>query len=161
MYNPYSLENKTILITGASSGIGRATAIECSKLGAKCIITGRNQERLQDTFNQLEGNNHIQYLAELTKEDDIINLTDNIPNLDGLVNNAGIAMIKPISFIKQSDFVKIFAINTFAPALIIKHLIKKKKLLPLKGIKFHQFLVKNQVKFSIKSKIKIILFLAV
>ena len=50
MYNPYSLENKTVLITGASSGIGRATAMECSKLGAKCVITGRNAERLTKHF---------------------------------------------------------------------------------------------------------------
>ena len=58
MYNPYSLEGKTILVTGASSGIGRATAIECAKLGAKVIITGRNEERLQQTYAQLEGTGH-------------------------------------------------------------------------------------------------------
>ena len=49
-YNPYSLQEKRILVTGASSGIGRATAIECAKLGAKVIITGRNEERLKETF---------------------------------------------------------------------------------------------------------------
>lgn len=58
VFNPFSLENKTILITGASSGIGRATAIECSKMGAKVIITTRNEERLQETFLQLEGEGH-------------------------------------------------------------------------------------------------------
>lgn len=50
-YNPFSLSGKTILVTGASSGIGQATAIECSKLGAKLVITGRNAERLQETMN--------------------------------------------------------------------------------------------------------------
>ena len=50
-YNPYSLEGKTILVTGASSGIGQKTAIECSKMGAKMVITGRNVERLQKTFS--------------------------------------------------------------------------------------------------------------
>ena len=54
-YNPFSLEGKTILVTGASSGIGQTTAIECSKLGAKVVITGRNVERLQQTFSQLDG----------------------------------------------------------------------------------------------------------
>ena len=68
MYNPYSLDGKTILITGASSGIGRATAIECSKLGAKCIITARNESRLQSTFDSLEGNDHKQIIADLTKD---------------------------------------------------------------------------------------------
>ena len=50
MYNPFSLQGKTVLVTGASSGIGQATAVECSKMGAKIVITGRNVERLQETF---------------------------------------------------------------------------------------------------------------
>ena len=58
MYNPFSLEGKSILITGASSGIGRTTAVECSKLGANVLITARNQERLNETFRQLAGEGH-------------------------------------------------------------------------------------------------------
>ena len=56
--NPFTLHNKQILITGASSGIGRAMAVECAKAGAKLIITGRNEERLNETFVQLEGEGH-------------------------------------------------------------------------------------------------------
>ena len=52
MYNPFTIENKTILVLGASSGIGKATAIICSKMGANVIIAGRNQERLQDTLKE-------------------------------------------------------------------------------------------------------------
>lgn len=48
-YNPFSLEGKTILVTGASSGIGRATAIECAKMGANVIVTARNESRLLET----------------------------------------------------------------------------------------------------------------
>ena len=59
-YNPFSLEGKTVLVTGASSGIGQATAIECSKMGAKVVITGRNEERFNETFSQLEGEGHLQ-----------------------------------------------------------------------------------------------------
>ena len=73
-YNPFSLEGKTILVTGASSGIGQATAIECSKLGAKLVITGRNQERLQETFAKLEGDGHLKVVAELTNDDDVKHL---------------------------------------------------------------------------------------
>ena len=57
-YNPYSLEGKTILVTGASSGIGKATAIECSRLGARVVITGRDMSRLEETFSLLEGREH-------------------------------------------------------------------------------------------------------
>ena len=55
LYNPFSLEGKTVLVTGASSGIGQETAIQCAKMGATVIITGRNVERLQNTFEKLEG----------------------------------------------------------------------------------------------------------
>ena len=66
MYNPFSLEGKTVLVTGASSGIGRGIAVECSKMGAKVVINGRNKERLQKTFDQLEGEGHIQIVADLS-----------------------------------------------------------------------------------------------
>ena len=65
-YNPFSLEGKTLLITGASSGIGQATAIECSKLGAKVIITARNEERLKETLSKMEGEGHQFFIAEQT-----------------------------------------------------------------------------------------------
>lgn len=128
MYNPYSLENKTVLITGASSGIGRATAVECSKLGAKCVITGRNAERLNETFSLLYGDGHSQILADLTLEKDIELLVDQSPLLDGFVCNAGITIIKPINYIKQSDMDSIFSVNTFAPVILAKALLKNKKL---------------------------------
>ena len=128
MYNPYSLAGKTILITGASSGIGRATAIECSKLGAKCIITGRNQERLQATFGGLEGEGHVQMTADLSQQADIKALVEAVPSLDGLVNVAGIAFGKPIGFLKQEDMATVFGINAFAPMMLTNDLLKKRKL---------------------------------
>lgn len=128
MYNPYSLEGKTVLITGASSGIGRTAAIECSKMGAKCVITGRNQERLQETFDQLEGEGHQQIIADLSTQDGIDLLVEKSPNIDGLVNNAGIGRNKPIQFIKQDDLDYVFQTNTFAPMLITRSFMKKKKI---------------------------------
>jgi len=127
-FNPYSLENKTILVTGASSGIGKATAIACSKMGAKVVITGRNAERLQETFQELEGDGHQQITAELTNEDDLKRLVEEVPLLDGLVNNAGIGSKTPIIFIKQSALQNILDVNTIAPIMLTKMLLKKKKL---------------------------------
>lgn len=125
-YNPYSLEGKTILITGASSGIGMATAIECSKLGARVVITGRNQERLQNTFNQLVGDGHMQVIADLTSQEDIDAMVKTLPAIDGLVNNAGLGRNKPVNFIKQEDLDYVYSANLFAPILLTKALLKKK-----------------------------------
>lgn len=127
-YNPYSLEGKTILVTGASSGIGRATAIECAKLGAHVVITGRNAERLQETFDQLEGDGHSQIIADLTNQEELEQLVNEMPQLDGLVNNAGIGGVKPITFIKQNDLDSMFGANTYAPVILTKLLMKKKKI---------------------------------
>lgn len=127
-FNPYSLENKTILITGASSGIGKTTAIACSKMGAHVVITGRSAERLQGTFQELEGDGHQQIIAELTNEDDLKRLVEEVPPLDGLVNNAGIGSKTPINFIKQSALQNILDVNTIAPIMLTKMLLKKKKL---------------------------------
>ena len=71
MYNPFSLEGKTVLVTGASSGIGRATAIECSKLGATLVLTGRNESALQETKELLSDSNkeHLMLVADLRIEE--------------------------------------------------------------------------------------------
>ncbi len=128
MYNPFSLEGKTVLVTGASSGIGRATAVECSKLGAKLILTARNEVRLNETLNMLEGNGHQMILADLTKPSDIDQLVEKSSQLDGLVNDAGVGVIKPVTFIKQLDLEYVVGTNTFAPILLTGAMIKKKKL---------------------------------
>lgn len=127
-YNPFTLEGKRILITGASSGIGQATAIECSKLGASLIILGRDSKRLQETFDRLEGDGHIQLLADLTNSEDIQRIAAEIPVLDGLVNNAGLGHTSLVRFIKQTDVERVFQTNTFAPILLTKEILKKKKL---------------------------------
>lgn len=128
VFNPYSLEGKTVLITGASSGIGKATAIACSQMGAHVVITARNAERLQETFNELEGDGHQQIIAELTNEDEIKKIVEEVPQLDGFVNNAGIGSKTPINFIKQSALQNILDVNTIAPIMLTKMLLKKKKL---------------------------------
>lgn len=128
MYNPFSIENKIILITGASSGIGRATAIECSRLGAKLVITGRNEIRLQETFDALEGEGHLAVAADLTDAEQMDNLVEQTPALHGLVNNAGITETLPTPFIKRDKLEKVLEVNTIAPILLTQKLLKKKKI---------------------------------
>ncbi len=128
-YNPYTLIGKTILVTGASSGIGQATAIECSKLGASVIVTGRNEERLKQTFQQLEGEgNHQMIQIDLSNMGGIEELVNNVPPIDGLLNNAGITTAKPISFIKEKELGSILDVNLFAPIMLTNLLVKKKKI---------------------------------
>ena len=125
MYNPFSLEGKTILVTGASSGIGRATAIECSRMGAKVIITARNEERLKETLEQLEGDDHCMILCNLADTLAIDGLVSNLPEIHGLVNNAGFTKLSLLQFVKEEDLKSIFQVNTIAPVLLFQKLLKK------------------------------------
>ena len=128
MYNPYSLEGKTILVTGASSGIGRATAIECSKLGAQVVITARNEQRLKETFELLEGDNHQMVICDLADEAAIDRMLETIPHIDGLVNNAGYQEYVPIQFIKREKLEAMMSVNAIAPITILQKLLRAKKL---------------------------------
>ncbi len=134
MYNPFSLEGKTVLVTGASSGIGRGIAVECSKMGAKVVINGRNKERLQKTFDQLEGEGHIQIVADLSKQEDIERLANEVPELNGFVNSAGIPKICPVKRIDRQTLEEIMNVNAFGPILLTSQLLRKKKLLKKSSI---------------------------
>lgn len=125
-YNPFSLEGKTILVTGASSGIGRAIAIECSKMGATLIITGRNVARLQKTFEELEGERHQQIIADLVEQSGIDFLVEKLTSLDGAVLCAGIGLLSPFQFSTRKKFDKIFNINFFSPVELLRLIFKKK-----------------------------------
>lgn len=127
-YNPFSLEGKKILVTGASSGIGQSTAIECSKLGARLIITGRNAERLQQTFDQLAGDGHRQITAELTDGEEVKRLVDECSELNGLVLCAGKGLTLPFVFCSRDKFDDMFDVNYFAPVELTRLIAKKKKL---------------------------------
>ena len=128
MYNPFSLEGKTILVTGASSGIGRAVAIECSKMGAVVYLTARNEERLRETLEALEGDGHQYIIADLTRDEDIKMLVERLPQLDGAVLNAGIAGLTPTQAISAAKLQEMQQINLNAPILLTQSLIKKRKL---------------------------------
>ena len=131
-YNPYSLKGKTILVTGASSGIGKATAVECAQLGANVIITGRDEKRLGDTLNILDtskGQAHHSIIADLTKIDGIESLTNQMMSVDGVSDNAGLSVgNKPIKFIKEEELTLVMNTNTFSHVNLAKLLFKKKLL---------------------------------
>lgn len=127
-YNPFSLERKTILVTGASSGIGRATAIECSKMGASVIMTARNEEKLNETLQQMESTNHKIIVADLATDSGVDALCTECPVIDGLVNNAGISRPLPVSFVNREKMDEIFPINMESPILLFTKLLKLKKL---------------------------------
>lgn len=127
-YNPYSLEGKTILVTGASSGIGKATAIECSKLGARVVIAGRDEARLQQTLSSLEGEGHVVIAADLGEDDGIRFLVERVPVLNGIVHAAGISDTVLFQFLKKERLENIFNINFFAPVVLSQLLLKKKLL---------------------------------
>lgn len=127
-YNPFSLDGKTILVTGASSGIGQETAIQCSKMGAKVVITARNEERLKETFDSLEGDEHLLLLAELTNQSQVESLVSRLPTLHGVVLCAGKGMTLPFPFCTREKYDDIFNVNFFAPIELLRLLVKKKKL---------------------------------
>ena len=127
-YNPFNLLGKTIFITGASSGIGRSTALECSKLGAVLIVTGRNEERLNETLSMLSGIGHQAIVGDLLNSEFRDELVKQLPKLDGFVNNAGINITNTVKFIKTDQLDQILDINVKIPILLTKEILKAGKL---------------------------------
>ncbi len=128
MNNPFTIEGKTILVTGATSGIGRATAITCAGLGAKVVAFGRNQERLNSLMQELEGDGHLAIKADLTDEAQVQALLEKVPAVDGVACCAGVAEMKPFAFVTEEDVERVFKVNCFAPVMLVNKLLKAKKL---------------------------------
>lgn len=127
-FNPFALTGKQILVTGASSGIGRAIAIACAKMGATVFITGRNKDGLNETLKSLPEGSHQMWIADLTIADDICKLTDALPKLDGLVQCAGIGSRMRCKMITKEDIAHVMQPNMEAPILLQTEILKKKKL---------------------------------
>lgn len=126
--NPFSLEGKTILVTGASSGIGRAVAIECSRAGGSIVITGRNEGRLQETFENLCGVGHKLVAADLTVKTGIEKLLEVVPELDGVVHVAGVLNYIPFRYVTEEKLSEAFSVNYFAPAILSQKLVRKNRI---------------------------------
>lgn len=127
-FNPFSLEGKTLLVTGAASGMGKATAIACAKMGATIIAADFNANGMAETLTLLEGKGHLSFVINLADETSWADLVTNTPMLDGIANCAGIANMNPFAFINRAEMDKVFNINFFGPVLLTKCLLKAKKL---------------------------------
>ena len=126
--NSFSLEGKTVLVTGASSGIGKATAIACAAYGAQVVITGRNQERLNETLLLLNGDGHIAIVAELCEQEEINRLVEAMPELDGVFFCAGVSDTTPVKYMNSEAIQRVLSTNLEAPMLLTQRLLLKKKI---------------------------------
>lgn len=127
-FNPFSLEGKTILVTGASSGIGRGIAVTCSKMGATVIVNGRNKVRLQETLSQMEGEGHVVAVGDLTDESSLFAIVETLPKLDGVIHCAGMGQRKPCKDLHLEDVNQLMDVNFKAPVMLQAELLRQKKI---------------------------------
>lgn len=126
--SPFSLDNKTILITGGASGIGKATALLCAQMGADVILVDLNEQGLQQTAQEIGKDSTIFKAVNLTNREQLDEMISSMPKLDGVVSNAGIVYSLLAKFNEPSDMERIFNINTFSHINLVQGLIKQKKL---------------------------------
>ncbi len=130
MINPMNLDGKNILVTGASSGIGKGIAVLLSRLGANVILTARNEQRLKETYDELEPGKHAYYVFDLNQPEKIEGLMDTVCRdglkLNGLVHSAGISQTMPLQYLKLSDLKNIMTVNFYSFAELVKHFSKRK-----------------------------------
>jgi NAD(P)-dependent dehydrogenase (short-subunit alcohol dehydrogenase family) len=131
------LENKNILITGASSGIGRECAIRCYKEGAKVHLLGRNENSLNEIFSRLNNENNSYHILDLRDFDKykyiIEEIVEKFGKIDGFIHSAGYQIILPISAMDYKQYIDIFEVNTISAFEFIK-IITQKKYGNLKGM---------------------------
>lgn len=127
-FNPFSLEGKTILVTGASSGIGRGISVTCSKMGAKVVINGRNISRLQETLSLMDGDGHSIAAGDLADTALLATLVEGLPQLNGIVHCAGMGQRIPCKDLRSCDVSQVMDVNFRAPVLLQAELLRKKKI---------------------------------
>ena len=127
-FNPFTLEGKTILVTGASSGIGQGIAVTCSKMGAKVIINGRNTIKLQETSSLMEFDSAIIMAGDLTDAETLVSLVGALPKLDGVVHCAGIGQRIPCKDLQEENLNQVMEVNFKAPVMLQAELLRQKKI---------------------------------
>lgn len=127
-FNPFTLEGKTILVTGASSGIGRGIAIACSKMGASVIVNGRNEQRLSETMSEMEGDDNLSLAADLSDNVALAEMVAKLPKLDGIIHCAGIGQRVLCKQLQESDLDNMMNVNFKAPVMLQTEILKQKKI---------------------------------
>lgn len=127
-FNPFTLEDKTILVTGASSGIGRGIAIACSKMGATVIINGRNEQRLAETMTEMQGEENLSLAADLSDSNSLTGMVSKLPKLDGIVHCAGIGQRVLCKQLQEADLDTMMDVNFKAPVMLQTEILKQKKI---------------------------------
>lgn len=130
MKNPFDLTGRTIMVTGASGGLGRQTAISISKMGAKVVLVGRREERLKTVASELAGEGHLSFVTDLTNRAARDELAAKSPSLDGIAHCAGKTLLQPFKFITEDQYEEIYRINVQAPMFLTQKLLKNKLLNP-------------------------------
>lgn len=128
-FNPFSLEGKIIIVTGASSGIGQQCAIDCSKMGATVILIARNEERLRETLSQMENQHqHLMYSVDLCDLKDFSIIIKDIVaqkgKINGLLNCAGISSVTPLKLLTEDLFDKFFKTNVYSAIALTKEVCR-------------------------------------
>ena len=124
----YSLEEKIVLVTGSSSGIGKQIALRCSEAGSFTIITGRNEERLNAVYQNLNQEKRQKYISDLSDEVGISDLVSSLPQLDGIVLCAGMVKTAPIKFNSRNSVEEVFKTNTFSNITLLQYLFRHNKI---------------------------------
>lgn len=123
-------ENKKILVTGASSGIGKQVALLCSQRGARVVLLARDVERLEETVQQLHGTGHKYYSYDLENveqmEEFLQSIVEENGSFDGIVHCAGVGDLIPLKMLKPSMLERIMRINFYSFVELVRCLVKKK-----------------------------------
>lgn len=130
MINPFSLQDKNIIVTGASSGIGQQVAITCSQIGARVALIARNVERLEETKSQLDGAGHLAICYDLTdlehQKELVADIVAKMGVIDGLVNCAGISTTLPFKLMTSEKLEEFFKTNVYATIELTRQVLNNK-----------------------------------
>lgn len=128
MTNPFSLQGKNIIVTGASSGIGQQCAIDCAAMGARVVLVARNEDRLHETLSRMDGEGHVALSLDLTDVDVVAakvkEIVKEVGPVAGVVNCAGVSSVTPLKLIKEADMTAMIQTNVYSALFLTKEVCR-------------------------------------